>query len=167
MKIILFFGILLTLPAFGQVTTMTIKPFTSLCMVDFSSGFDWGNGKWSPKNFKPERYLFQKIDYENQIKAAAVLDRPLTCDEPSATAVDLEKTIVKACYSLRNFGSKSMILTQSQTCYESFKNGDLELIQCPGLGNFKPNGLFVKLPSFISMDLSNKKDKDSIAIDVG
>lgn len=166
-KLILFFAISLTLPSFGQVTSMTIKAFTSLCIADSSTGFDWVNGKWIRKNYNSERYILQKIDYENQMKAADTLDRPITCDEPFASVVNSERAVVKACYSFRNFGSKSTILTQSQNCYESFKGGDLDLIQCPGVGNFKPNGLFVKLPSFISMDLSNKKEKDSIAIEVG
>jgi hypothetical protein len=160
-------GILFSFSSFGQVNTLTLKPFKSLCIADFSTGFDWVNGKWIPKNYKSEKYIFEKVDYENQIKAVDFLDRPLMCEIPSATIVNSEKAIVKACYAFRNFGSKSMLASQAQTCYESFKNDQLELIQCPSLGNFKPNGLFVKLPSFISMDLTNKKEKDSIAVDVG
>ncbi len=167
MKILLFFGILFALPSFGQVPSMSLKPFTSLCIADSSTGFNWVNGKWIRNDYNPERYILQKIDYENQMKAADTLDRPITCDEPSGSVVSSERAVVKACYSFRKFGSKSIILSQSQNCYESFKGGDLDLIQCPGIGNFKPNGLFVKLPSFISMDLSNQKEKDSIVIDVG
>jgi hypothetical protein len=171
MKLLIFFtAIAVPFFATAEITTASIKPFTSLCIADDSTGYNWRNGKWIQANFNTKRYLLQKLDYEKQINSENVIDRPLSCDKPTATIINASKNnvVVKACYSLRNFGSKLNVLAESQNCYESFKNGELELIQCPGLGNYKPDGLFVKLPSYISMDLSNNKDeKDSISLAIG
>lgn len=167
--LIIFIAIAIPFFATAQITTSSIKPFTSLCIADNSTGYNWRNGKWIKVNFNPKRYLLQKLDYEKQMISVDIIDMPLSCEKPNANIIDEIKknVIVKACYSLREFGSKINLLADSQNCYESFKNNELELIQCPGLGNFKPDGLFVKLPTYISMDLSNNNEKDSITLDVG
>lgn len=154
----------------AQISTSTLRTFTSLCIAENSTGYNWRNGKWIQTNFNNEKYLFQKIDYDEKITSPNITDRPLLCNKPDVTSIENngKNAIVKACYSMREFGAQVNVLLDSQNCYESYKNGELEVIQCSNLGNFKPDGLFVKLPSYISMDLSmNKEKKDSMTLVVG
>jgi hypothetical protein len=159
-------GVFSTL-VFSQVTPQTIQPFKSLCISDQDTGFNWVNGKWITTQFTPDKYILEKLDYDKLMNATNYFGRPVNCSVPIASNLDAESSVVKACYSIRRFGSDALITIDALDCYESFKNKTLQGIYCPTQGNFKPNGLFVKLPSYISMDLSPKKVKDSIALSVG
>ena len=155
-------GVFSTL-VFSQVTPQTIQPFKSLCISDEEIGLNWTNDKWITAKFTLDKYILEKLDYEKAMKSTNIIDRPLLCSTPSATT----DVTVKACYSIKKFGTVFSNVLIAGDCYESFKGESIELIQCPSRGNFKPNGLFVKLPSHISMDLSLKKEKDSIVLAVG
>lgn len=77
--------------------------------------------------------------------------------------------LVTACYAFKEFGGSPRTNIEARDCIEGFSFGNIEMIQCRGIGNFKPNGLFVKLPSYVSMDVSSDggKNKDSISLAVG
>ncbi len=169
MKLILFCLVVgaAALPVCAQVTPQTIQPFKSLCIADQESGFNWSNGKWIPAKFEPGKYILQKIDYEEKMLSKNSTERPMLCSKPSATNVDKEKDIVRACYAVQKFGGVIHNWFHANDCYESFKDGKIQEIQCSGVGKFKPNGFFVKLPSYISMDLSTGDEKDSMVLSVG
>lgn len=154
-------------PVCAQVTTQTIQPFKSLCIGEQASGFNWNNGKWEHTKFIPEKYILQKIDYEEKMLSKNFLERPISCSKPKATNVDKEKDIVLACYAAIKFGEVASLFFDATDCYESFKDGKIQEIQCKGVGNFKPNGSFVMLPPYNSMDLSADNVKASLALTVG
>jgi hypothetical protein len=154
-------------PVCAQVTTQTIQPFKSLCIGEQASGFDWKNDKWEHTKFKPEKYILQKIDYEERMLSKNYIERPISCSKPKATNVDKEKDIVLACYAANKFGQVASYLFDAADCFELFKDGKIQEIQCSGVGKFKPNGSFVMLPSNISMDLSTGNEKDSLVLTVG
>jgi len=151
-----------------EITVDSIKPFTSLCVGENSTGFNWIEGKWVRTNFKPEKYLLQKINYEKEMLSPNFNDQPLLCNKPSLQTYSSSGwAFVKACYVFRPFGTPLSMLTDAKQCLETFRNGSLDNINCEGIGLFKPNGLFVKLPSYISMDLRSSTSKDSMALEVG
>lgn len=159
--LILWFG-----SASSEVTTNTLPPFKSLCISEEDVGFNWEGGKWTPSRFKPKKYILQKLDYEDSMKKV-IYDQPRMCETPIARKVDESMDIATACYIVYEFGKSPLIFSDATTCYESFNKGKIDFIQCPKYGNFKPTGLFVKLPSAFSMDLSEKPYKDSMSLAVG
>jgi len=154
-------------PLLAQVTPQTIKPFKSLCVDEKSTGFNWNNGKWEAATFNLSKYTLEKIDYNKQILSEKVIDRPLSCEKPTATNVDNEKDVVLACYAVNRFGRPTYNAIHAANCLESFKGGQIESIYCSGVGSFKPNGLFVKLPTPTALDLSDGNYKDSMVVSVG
>lgn len=147
-------------------TATTVPYFTSLCIADEAVGFNWRNGRWTFTRFQPERYTFQKIDLERYRQETVLTRRPLLCSDAEVTKIT-NGAIVKACYVVHRFGEQPFLPGDASMCYESHINGNLELIQCPGVGNFLPNGLFVKLPVSTSMLLKDESTKDSMVVSVG
>jgi hypothetical protein len=150
----------------AQVTTQTVKPFKSLCISDKETGFNWSNGGWVAVNFKSDKYILKKIDYDSASASNDPSERPLLCKPPEVLYEYKNITSVRACYSFSTFGRPTSAFDM-QDCSEVFNNGRLERVDCKGIGRFKPNGLFIKLPSDTSMDLSDEKTKDSMVLAVG
>ena len=151
----------------AEINTNSLPPFKSLCIGEQSTGFNWVNGKWKQTNFNSSRYVLEKIDYSSAMKSKNPIEIPISCKAAVATKVNSELTIVEACYLYYEFGVKPIIMINANMCYESFENGNIKDIDCTGKVKFKPNGLFVALPSNVSMDITNSNYKDSIAITVG
>lgn len=152
----------------AEVTVDSVKPFTSLCIGENSTGFDWRGGKWMQTNFKPDKYLLKKIDYEKAMLSPNAIDRPILCNKPSFKSYNTSAlAFVKACYSFTRFGGPSISWIESKMCLESFRSGSFDEINCEGVGRFKPNGLFVKLPSSTSTSLGSEPEKDSLNLEVG
>ena len=144
-----------------------LKPFTSLCIEDNAVGFNWRNGQWVNAVFaKGDKIIFEKIDYQKADSSNNFMEKPLLCSQPKAHPVPNNFQLITACYSIRKFGDAKSMLNMND-CYESYKDGVLTGIQCKSEGHFLPNGPFVKLPSHVSMDLSNKSEKDSVVVSVG
>lgn len=160
---------LLSVNVFAEVTPQTIKPFKSICISNHETGFNWSNGEWMPAKFKTQKYILEKIDYEKEINASNSTERPFLCSAPKVQKIDEGSDLVTACYAISEFGGPPRTNLDARDCIEGFRFGNIQMIQCRGIGNFKPNGLFVKLPSQTSMDLSSdrEKNKDSISLAVG
>ena len=156
----------LWIAAHAEITTETLKPFKSLCIAEQATGFNWKDGSWTPQKFKGDKYIIQKLDYEREIAASSFVDRPLRCEKPTITG-SAAYTWVKACYAISEWGEAPFLFSQSRQCTELYVDEKLVSIQCSDIGRFKPNGLFVMLPSSESLDLSNSTSKDSIVLSVG
>ena len=157
---------LIPISIWAEVTTQTVKPFKSLCISDKETGFNWTNGEWGPVNFKSNKYVLQKVDYD-AAASGEPSQRPLFCRPPKVGSESINNMYyVTACYSFSKFGKPSSYIDMVN-CSEIFNGGQLEHITCEGVGKFKPNGLFIKFPSSVSMDLRDTKDKDSMVLAVG
>jgi hypothetical protein len=169
MKIIVFwiiFGAVAS-PLFAQVTPQTLKPFKSLCIDEKSTGYNWNNSRWDVATFNLSKYTLEKVDYDKGMLSEKVIDRPLSCGRPTATNIDNEKDIVLACYAVNRFGRPTYNAVHAANCLESFKGGVIQSIYCSGVGSFRPNGLFIKLPTPTALDVSDSIYKDSMVVSVG
>jgi len=153
------------------------KPFTSLCIAEKSTGFNWKKGQWVEVTFRPEKYLVVKIplrDWDPNKYKEALLSK-----EPACLGKYLSYTQSKlkyyggyrrfGCYNIRTFGSKYSI-AGSRLCEESWDWSDetvLEKVRCEST-YFKPDGNFTR--SSIHDNLASKPEnnyKDSLSLSVG
>jgi hypothetical protein len=155
------------IPAIAEVNVNSTPPFTSICVADRATGFNWRAGGWVETRFRPERYTLQKLDFSKLASEQDPRKRPVLCDVPEAHNYPGGVAVVKACYAVYDFGREPLMLADANNCYESYKDGRLEFIQCPSTGNFKPNGYFAKLPSSTSLSVGSEAEKDSMVLSVG
>src|SRR5882757_1055744 len=70
--------------------------FTTVCIDDQVSGFDWQDGAWMPGKFYPSKYTLQKRDPKSDDCADAMRAAPPT----DALFADISV----GCYTITDFG---------------------------------------------------------------
>lgn len=141
--------------------------YTALCIVDESVGFNWENGGWTSVNFKPNKYLVERIE----MKEWSAEERSWEClSKYNRKNMELIKMTGSdyGCYNVRRFGSE-FYQHRSELCFELSRDPDKEpeVIMCKNF-SFLPNGAFQA--SSINSELSpTPKDghKDSLSVSVG
>ena len=149
-----------------------VPPFTALCLSELEGGFNWEKGAWVHARYKADdKIIVQKIDHVAALKNNTT-DIPYRCKsiDPELYESSPNFNLREACYVIRDVGTDTNLLFDAEKCYESYsKEGVLMDVQCPRF-EFSPNGLFIKLPSRASMNLSKNPPngyKDSLALAVG
>ncbi|MFT5098679.1 MAG: hypothetical protein ACI9HY_000788 [Planctomycetaceae bacterium] len=61
LRVVLFLLVLFTSSALAND-----EYWTALCIEDQSTGFSWENGHWVQTNFKPEKFLIQRLENKPQ-----------------------------------------------------------------------------------------------------
>lgn len=171
MKVVPFvaLAICLATPSWSQ----NAAPYTTVCISDKEGGFNWEKGDWVHARYKAgTKTIVQKIDPANYQEKNPI-DQPLSCEGLNPKSYErgtLGGIYREACYVVRDAGANAFLLSDADKCYESYsKDGALEKVECRKM-HFSPNGLFIKLPTYASMNLSKKPNndyKDSLAILVG
>lgn len=183
-KIVLMTACLMSVSAWGQTggktlteKTLPLEPYTLICIEEQSSGFSWENGQWKPARFKAgDKYQVRRLD-PRTLKDVAATDEPIACRSGDFfTGHKLESflgedaTFIRsACYTIKRFGEKSIPMFDGEICAEEFTRTELKKVECKSM-HFKPNGAFIKLPVYTSMDLDPKPTndyKDSMALGLG
>src|SRR5262249_10341915 len=133
---------------------------------DKATGFLWRNNGWVPTQFKPEKYLVEKIDIGADLMRSGFCRSEIQGKQ----RIDGKDVIIDhGCYSVREMGSKSSPVN-SHICIEQWnrKSGKLSLesVDCPDF-RFAPDGYFHAV-EWQSATLDAKADyKDSMQITVG
>ncbi len=143
------------------------KPFSTLCVGEKSTGFNWEQGEWVAVRFKLSKYIISKI-------------QP---DSPKAGSCKTTLKNVKSgsfqiwgwtegCYNIRRMGTE-FYPHLTQVCPENWeKSGSghsITYIDCRKKGwVFRPNGNFIHSSIHVNLDPSPEKNyKDSLSISVG
>jgi hypothetical protein len=150
------------------------KPYTSLCIGEKSTGFNWTNGKWVKANFDPEKYLAVKLQIEpvtkgNPLPESGYCARDIKDQNPWNTDIGEFRS---GCYNFRHFGS-DIFGHESEVCTEIWRiNGpekNLESVHCNKKKlTFAPNGNFIYPLIHTNINPEPiRKNKDSLVISVG
>lgn len=150
--------------------------FTSQCIVKNSTGFNWEKNWWESKDYRPGKiFIARKIDHrEHAFKGNNIFDRPIMCEKIEDFILDLgffenNDKARDACYSIKEHGSTESLYLSAEKCIEVYdQSGKLKEVQCKKI-RFSPDGLFILLPSDVSMNLEPypKTGKDSLSLSVG
>ena len=165
------------LMALGEVTTAQpekkgpnidfVTKFTSLCIEDSASGFNWDGRRWiNAPSFKADgRYLAEKVDLQkiNSDTSLTIIEKPTGCFAPKMSVATNEFYMVEACYLIRKVGRRAYSFDY-EMCREYIMDKKLTNISCSKI-TFLPNGQFIHLPSLL--DISERTEKDSLVLSVG
>lgn len=156
-------------------TLMVLSPvhaeeefYTALCIEKGSTGFNWENGKWVQTNFKPEKYLIERVEIvDSNEKSSICLDKYKSTDLSVLGSFKKDK----GCYGIRDFGTE-IKNHRYRLCPESYrKKGSTWELQWVGCGGWKflPNGPFHRTEwKGIVLDPKPENDyKPSLAISHG
>ncbi len=171
----LFVILVFSSPAFAQITDPKVF-FTSMCITEKSTGFNWKQGRWEYTRFKETKYIIEKLQPE-EFKTGASIPKSGDCKS------ELEKKDARffddwgysyGCYNLREFGDP-FYSHRSHVCSERWKgkapNRALESVDCVGSPEpitFAPNGWFHRASIHGYIENRPKDDyKDSLAVEVG
>jgi len=149
-----------------------IDPFTSICIEDKSTGFNWENRGWVAVKFvADEKFIVQKIPPAEYKPANGMWH--MSCESrQDFNPGNGGKKVTFGCYNVRKFGRELMPFS-SDMCMEIWDGSTLEEINCSKTDPpffFLPDGAFIRYPRRASIDLStNPKDnyKDSLSLAVG
>ena len=144
--------------------------YSSICVEEQSTGFNWQNKRWVQANFKEETYIVSRIPlekYQSFLEARA--NNLHLCSDKSKENSEFEKTtFINECYSVTRIGQKPAI-TDSRMCTEIWESKRLVTIQCSDHSSkfhFQPTGNFIKQPWHSDLR-SDEQSKDSLALSVG
>lgn len=172
--------ILLSLGIIGSANAVSSVDdyFTSLCISESSTGFNWEKNAWKAVNFKAgTKHLITKVN-PNEARNYECTDTKNLEDDSYFTNSNNEPKLVReGCYVIKEFGLDT--LEYKKDCLEvwsTFPRGSddinpktkkLESVQCWDDGfYFSPNGLFQT--SYVHGDVSNYSNyKDSLTVSVG
>jgi hypothetical protein len=151
---------------YSKSAPLVIPPFSSLCITEQSTGFNWESGKWVRTSFNAgQKIMVNKINIrENNEKSAR--EKQVMCDPERSFDNGFGEVLNKACYLVKEFGEKPLPY-DAQMCVEVVENGILKDIECDAF-TFHPDGGFIQHSKNNDIS-SNPKDgyKDSIYINVG
>jgi len=140
--------------------------FTSLCIEDKSTGFNWRNGDWHQTNFMPNKYIVKKV----KIDPTPGSDT-FQCYEDMKgkknLSFDGKKIYDYGCFNIRDYGDKFTAF-YNQLCAQSYDDDEnIKGVDCHMM-NFQPNGAFIKSRFQSSLTSHPKNDyKDSLILSVG
>lgn len=166
----------LPLPVIAQIPQATAM--NVICAEEQASGFNWAKGRWLPVQYKSSDKIHIRRLTPSEVKKDVPnsFDRPIPClGADLETVFDVSRFgengryARKACYSIKDFGKEALLSMSAELCTEEFNNGALEKIECKSM-HFSPNGLFIRLPWYVAMDINPlpKNDyKDSLVIATG
>lgn len=139
--------------------------FTSLCVEDVSTGFDWQDDRWVQRTFTTRQHIVQRIDESNEIASncyAGIASNPRVASGASSMG----------CYSIRLMGEESR-WTNVWPCFENNigRGGQpFDSVICMETTHpfrMEPNGEFVITQNVAIPDYEDREIRDSIAISVG
>lgn len=145
--------------------------FSSLCISEQSTGFNWEEGEWVKTNFILDKYLIKKIHQDKL--SSGLLWQCLGNDgklieEMLPFESGKETRFIKRCYEVKEFDEE---LSAPEFCSEYYRNngnGDLKLyeIRCPESNIYmRPNGRFtISNTRSIGDDLEDYSDSLTISI---
>ena len=150
--------------------------YTSVCVGEKSTGFNWENYDWKKVNFIPEKYIAQKVDATEDSFSFCFdtknrFDAYLLWGEKSIPTL-----ITYGCYEIKGFGVDRGIPRDCEEKWTTYpkedeeinpKTRNLESVSCYSEDFlFAPNGWFYR--SHIHSDLEATDDKkDSLTVTVG
>jgi hypothetical protein len=144
--------------------------YSSICVEEQSTGFNWQNKRWVQTNFKEDTYIVSRIPlekYQSTLEARA--NKIYLCSDKSKENSEFEKTaFVNECYSVTKIGQKPTLL-DSNMCTEIWESKRLITVQCDKHSSkltFQPTGNFIKQPWHSDLR-SDEQNKDSLALSVG
>lgn len=143
-----------------------IPPFTSICSDKKATGFNWVNGDWVAANFRPSRYMIEKIP-DQLLKNKSLAS--ISCGPiPPAATGDFGFQWLYSCYRLTE-NLEARPFSSYAICKETYQDGKLVGINCPDpiRTQFTPDGPYIKIPSAVSSTPNNHPEKDSLVISVG
>jgi hypothetical protein len=157
-----------------QVNFVRFPPFSTLCIQEDATGYNWQDKKWIQTNFKPtQKYIIKKIEIEKYLtEKDRSKNQLITCKNPSVMDFTSEgkkfSAFVDTCYEIKRMGEKAAIWDY-QMCSEYWRDGRLEKISCRDHSApfyFEPDGAFIQFPWHTSLEKTNK-EKDSLVLSVG
>ncbi len=137
--------------------------FTSLCVDEGSTGFNWKNGAWKQVNYAPNKFIIKKIKDSTQY-----------CNVKKQDKKFKEKGLnfSEGCYLMKDMGDKHWgFMNIPSKCNQvwKFTNGKyiLTRINCKEI-MFQKDGNFVKHSLGANLDNKPKNNsKDSIFVSHG
>jgi hypothetical protein len=156
-----------------QFNFVRFPPFSTLCIQEDATGYNWQNKKWIQTNFKPtNKYIIKKIEIEKYSGKDRSKSQLITCKNPSVIDVTQEGKkftgFVDTCYEIKRMGEKASLF-DNQMCSEYWQDGRLEKISCRDHSSpfyFEPDGSFIQFPWHTSLGKTDN-EKDSLALSVG
>jgi|LWDU01.1.fsa_nt_gi hypothetical protein len=152
--------LLLTILIFSLSVSASISSknnyYTSLCIEDESTGFNWVDGKWSLANFNNSKYIVKRFP----------LSKSPICDVSKAAHNDVR---TYGCYNKKKLGQEFGIFSY-QLCTEFWESGKLSKVSCSNSVwgdniEFQPSGIFHT--SKIDRTLKYKDSKGSMYVSHG
>jgi hypothetical protein len=159
--------IALAAPASIAATSSSkIQPFTSLCIVEQSTGFNWKVDHWERASFKPDqKTIVRKVDITSN-EAKSDREKQVRCEKEFQYDEGFGSVLNKACYLVKEYGKKPLPY-DAEMCVEAFQNGVLKEIECDKF-KFVPDGEFIRHSKMEDISSSPAGGtKDSIFIEVG
>jgi hypothetical protein len=160
----------INLAVFAQPVFGSKAGYSTVCVEEQSTGFNWQNKRWVQTNFKEDTYIVSRIPlekYQSFLEARA--NNLHLCSDKSKENSEFEKTtFINECYSVTRIGQKPAF-TDSRMCIEMWESKRLISVECDKHSSkltFQPTGNFIKQPwhSDLRSDVQNK---DSLALSVG
>lgn len=151
-SIIIFFNSNLT---FAKDTKLImLEPFSSLCISEGATGFNWKNGDWHQVNFKNEKWVVKKISKEKE--KCGHLDIVIFLFKSGDVSYSEQ-----FCYSVKQFNSEYEFQTK---CYEWYRDNGYGTVKIQRKNctrenfYFKPNGRFqtAKVDSMLGDEPNDK-----------
>lgn len=159
--------IIFSFQAVAEMTAKEIKPFTSLCQEEASTGFNWKNGKWHKTNFSEEKLIIKKLP------VSQLGQNTPFCNSISESPKRVTDNIWyrEGCYNVRNRNDEYSPVF-STICKEFYKENKFDSISCDTLFgpkiDFSPNGNFIATKVPVNIESAPKGDqKGSLSISVG
>jgi len=149
--------------------------FSSLCIAEQSTGFNWEKGEWVRTNFILNKYLVKKIHQDKlssgQLWQCLGNDGKRT-EEMLPFESGKETHLITRCYEVKEFGEELALPEFCSEYYRNNGNGDLKLyeIRCSQSNmNMRTNGRFTisntkSIGDFPWDDLEDYSDSLSISI---
>jgi len=178
-KLLLLLVISLGIIGSANAVTSVDESFTSLCITENSTGFNWEKNDWKSVNFTPDAKHLVKRLAPSEVKDYQC---PLTKDRSKdgyyiVTSTNEPFHDRYGCYLIKPFGSEYFEFPTD--CYETWSTFErvsddidpklkrLESVQCHDKNFFfSPNGRFHK--ATLHGDVSNiSKYKDSLSLSEG
>jgi len=156
--------------------------YTSLCIAEKSTGFNWENNDWKITNYTPSKYVVKKVDpTKTRYNYSCVRTKDITNEiwqsYYTLTSSGQPKLLTYGCYTIKRFGQTYE--AGEQDCREDWttypkedeetnpKTRKLESVWCEITDfTFAPNGWFHT--GYIHKNVKAIADyKDSISVSVG
>ncbi|GGX47315.1 hypothetical protein GCM10010946_27230 [Undibacterium squillarum] len=151
---------------FADSTTASIPIFSSLCVEEQATGFNWISNSWKPANFKAsDKLIVRKVDMQAELRLSASQQQQ-RCKSEQRFDTGQNDLYISACYLILKLGSVAHQYS-GEMCAEYFKNGILQEIDCGNM-KFLPDGPYVKQSKFADISPTPRNGyKDSLVVAVG